>query len=125
MYEESSWLPPNAPTAGYRGIHLPHMPRKPVLRALYQYGPDVELTMFPHSRQLHEVNRIWDTCNETDGVVIKIDRPLEVGYGNKTQIVLATVKTGRMEIIERKVVLRFFDSLYVSPGQLDVIPFGD
>src|SRR5271170_4967431 len=54
---------------------------------------------------------------------MKLVRPLKIGYGRKVQTALAEVTDGRADILGQKVVLRCFDTLYVSPDLLEVIPF--
>jgi hypothetical protein len=93
------------------------MPRKPVIKAAHQYGAVGQvLKLFPHER-----NTI--SAEDKTGVWVEVMRAVETGYGNKTQTVLATVKLGRKEIQGKTVILRFYDTVYVSPEQLPTIPF--
>src|SRR6202021_2025937 len=107
MFEESVYLPPNYPTVSRYNIVLPNMPSRPVLNALYQYGPGVEMTLYPHIEST-DGSALMDAYNKFDGVGVVINEPLDVGYGKRSQHVLCTVKRGGTDIIGTKVVLRFF-----------------
>src|SRR5271155_4709366 len=115
MFEESRYIGSGAPSTDSYGLHLPAMPKQPVLLASYQYGPDKLVTLHPDSQ--NQVNHERDTLH------VKLVRPLKIGYGRKVQTVLAEVKDGREDISGHQVVLRCFDTLYVSPDLLEVIPF--
>jgi hypothetical protein len=121
MYEESRWLPPNFPTTGFLGMPLPRMPHKKVLRAAYQYGPKIQLTLSPSARNLQQTH---DEREQLE-LIVEIKRPLDIGYGNRTQTVLGIVLKGSPEMIGARVIVRLFDSLYVDPGHLSFIPYGN
>jgi len=116
LFEKSRYLPPNFPTTGDCGTLLPRMPEMLVKNCILQYGPDVQLKLFPHER-----NKI-SGVEEENGVDVRIIQPLDIGYGKKQQTVIATVQSGREEIRGKTVVLRFFDTVYISPDQLPLIP---
>jgi hypothetical protein len=119
MFERSKYLPPNAPTTYYQGILLPAMPKNAVTIAFHQYRPDQIFTLFPDHRNQNTYERDDRT------VLVKVVRPLKVGYGNKIQTILCEIVDGMSDLMGSKVVLRCFDSLYVSPGLLDLIPYGN
>ena len=103
------------PTTG-DGAVLPRMPEKPVKNCLIQYGPDIQLKLFPHER--NKISRV----EEASGVDLRITQPLDIGYGKKQQTVIATVQSGRKEIREKTVLLKFFNTTSISPDQLQLIP---
>jgi hypothetical protein len=117
MFEESRYIGSRAPSTDSYGFHLPAMPKQSVLLASYEYGPDKLLTLHPdsHNQVSHE--------RDDRTLRVKLVRPLKVGYGRKVQTALAEVQDGRADLLHRKVVLRCFDTLYVSPDLLEVIPF--
>ena len=117
MFEESSYIGSRAPSTDGYGFHLPAMPKQPILLAAYQYGPDKLLTLHPDSRNQASHERDDPTLH------VKLVRPLKIGYGRKVQTVLAEVTDGRADILGQQVVLRCFDTLYVSPNLLEVIDF--
>jgi hypothetical protein len=112
MFEQSLWLPPVSQTTTLSGNPLPLMPSK-VLKAAYRYAPVLDFDLTPSEKNTQQVKN-----EDANGVKIEIIRPLGIGYGNATQIVLARVLEGREEIKGKKVVLRFFDPLYVTPEWL-------
>src|SRR5271167_4414895 len=51
----------------------------------------------------------------------KITKPLQVGYGLNSQVVVADIQSGSRRLRGKSVVLRIFDPLYVSPDLLEMI----
>ena len=117
MFEVSKYIGASVPKKDSYGLHVPSMPKQPVLLAFYQYGPNTVLTLHPDARNTIEHTRDDRTLR------VKVLRPLKVGYGKKVQTVLVEVEDGRPDLLGEKLVLRCFDTLYVSPDLLEVIPF--
>jgi len=93
------------------------MPKKPVPLAFWQYKPGQVFTLYPDQRN-HGLKL------KTNGVlIVRVLRPLKVGFGMKVQTVLVQVEEGDPLILGSKIILRFYDTLYVSPDLLDVIPY--
>jgi hypothetical protein len=115
MFEQSRWLPPVSQTTTLSGNPLPLMPSK-VLKATFRYGPVLGFDLNPSEKNSQQVKD-----DDANGVKVEIIRPLSIGYGNVTQIVLARVLEGQEEIKGKKVVLQFFDPLYVTPEWLTPI----
>ena len=114
-YEKSIWLPPSRPTTDANGFPLPLMPIVKVKNACYVYGPG-------ETFRLHQTNTVLASTDSPDDVFdVKIVKPLQVGYGMNSQVVVAEVQRGPERIRGKRVVLRIFDPLYVSPDQLRMI----
>ena len=90
---------------------LPLMPSKPILRAAYQYEKDRRFALCSHSNTpVHE-----------DATIIKVQKPISIAYGYVSQIVLATVESGREDIVGKTVIAKFFDPLYLIPDNLSFV----
>ena len=117
MFEVSTYIGPKAPATDGYGMYIPAMPKQPVTKAFWQYRPDLELILHP------DANNTMTHDRNDRTVHVKLIQPLEVGYGRKVQTVLAEVRDGREDLLGKKMVLRCFDTLYVTPNLLGYIPF--
>jgi hypothetical protein len=108
-YEKSIWLPPSRPTTDANGFPLPLMPTVEVKSACYVYGPG-------ETFRLHH-----DATSPEDFIDVKLVKPLQVGYGMNSQVVVANVQRGPERLRGKSVILRIFDPLYVSPDLLRMI----
>jgi hypothetical protein len=110
MYEEaarSSQL--SQPT--WNGIPLPLMPSKPILRAAYQYERGQQFTLCSNPK----------TPVPEEVVIIKVEKPISIGYGYVSQIVLAKMESGSNDIVGKMVIVKFFDPLYLCPDNLSFV----
>jgi len=110
MYEEVASNPLFLkPT--WTGIPLPLMPSKPILRAAYQYEKGRHITLCSNPAALIE----------GIAIVVKIEKPISIGHGQFSQVVLAVVDSGRNDLVGKHVIIRFFDPLYLDPDNLTFV----
>jgi hypothetical protein len=107
MYEEPTYDNQRV----WNGMPLPLMPSQPILRAAYQYQPNSRFALCTHPH----------TPAKNDVVVITVQKPIKIGYGCVSQVVLATVESGRDELVGKTVIVKFFDPLYLIPENLSFV----
>jgi hypothetical protein len=115
MFEPSIYIGPNAPKTYSQNLPLPSLPQGPVTLAFWQYRPNQTFELFDDSRN--------PDGSSISALKVKVLKPLKCGYGCKVQSILVQAEEGNPDLLGRKLVLRCFDSLYISPAQLDVIPY--
>jgi hypothetical protein len=113
IFEENPFLPPSLPTPVFEGVLLPDMPKEPVRKAAYQYGPNVLFRLKRHSRSSQSEKEL----------TIEIVRPLHLGYGDRTQVVLAQVTGGPKALTGKAFVFRIYDPVYISPSDVWIFPY--
>ena len=78
MYEEPAYDDQRV----WNGMPLPLMPSKPILQAAYQYQRNARFALCTHP----------NTHTKEDTVVIKVQKPIKIGYGCVSQVVLVVVE---------------------------------
>lgn len=96
------------------------MPTVKVESACYQYGPGVTFRL-GHDATSPSLANAATPEDFIPVLDVKITKPLQVGYGLNSQVVVADIQGGSGRICEKSVVLRIFDPLYVSPDLLEKI----
>jgi hypothetical protein len=86
---------------------LPALPTRPFEAARNVYAKDKVFNLF--RRRNHPTPEI---------IRIQVLEPDTVGYGKLAQTVVAVVEDGPRNLQNRKVVVKFFDPLYLNPDSL-------
>ena len=98
---------PNRPSKDFFGRLLPPLPSTtpPPASTIYDVGKTFSITgPTPKGR--------------TETVVIKVVRPIELGYCQFTQSVIAHVESGPPYLLGRDVFVKVYDPLYIDPDNL-------
>lgn len=120
MFEEDSWLPPQASPRKHGSFAIPRMPTAPIPRAAYVYGPGQQYSLLPNFYPYTSPTQVSSQAVRTE--TIRIVYPLDIGYRHRSQVCLVEVLDGGTLAPGTRAVLRAYDSLYVRPDDLHTIP---
>lgn len=113
MFEEGSRFLSLQKT--YAHVAVPRITSKPVLKAEYTYQPGRHFALFPNFHPFGSKSATPVTVSDPNPVTIKIQEPLDIGFGHRSQVALAEIVEGNSQLKGLKVVMRCFDQVFLCP----------